>query len=470
MSTVGRALATALLCAALGVTPRVVLSQALQSHQAFARDIYRELVEINTVTGTGDTARAAQAMAERLRTAGFTDDDVQVLSSGPRKGNLVARLRGAGARKPILLLAHLDVVEAKREDWSVDPFVLQERDGYFYGRGTGDDKFMAAAFVANLIRYKQEGFKPDRDIVVVLETDEEILDRDGVGIQWLLKNHRTLIDAEFALNEGAGVALSGGRPLRIGIQTSEKVPVNYVLEVNNPGGHSSLPTRDNAIYRLAEGLVRLSKFEFPVRLNQTTRAWLERGALLEEPQVAADMRSVASGELVGAAVERLSSKPAYNAQLRTTCVATMLEGGHAFNALPQTARATVNCRVLPGEPLEEVRSTLVHVLADPQILVTPTWTHVASEPSPLDATIVGAIERVSAQFWPGVPVIPSMTSGATDGSFLRNAGIPTYGHSGLALDVTDVRFHGKDERIPVKSFYDGLEYQYQLVKALSSAR
>ena len=277
MSTVCRALTIVLLCATLGATPKVGLSQALQPYQQLAREIYRELVEINTVTGTGDTARAAEAMADRLRTGGFADDDVHVLSPAPRKGNLVARLRGSGARKPILLLAHLDVVEAKREDWSLDPFQLHERDGYFYGRGTGDDKFMAAAFVANLIRYKQEGFKPDRDILVVLETDEETLDRDGVGIQWLLKHHRPLIDAEFALNEGAGVALSGGKPLRIGIQTSEKVPVNYVLEVNNPGGHSSLPTRDNAIYRLAEGLVRLSKFEFPVRLNQTTRAWLERG-------------------------------------------------------------------------------------------------------------------------------------------------------------------------------------------------
>jgi len=470
MSTVCWGVGATLLCAALGATPGTVLSQALQAHQQLAREIYRELVEINTVTGTGDTARAAEAMAARLRAAGFADDDVQPFSPAPRKGNLVARLRGSGARKPILLLAHLDVVEAKREDWSLDPFQLQERDGYFYGRGTGDDKFMAAAFVANLIRYKQEGFRPDRDILVVLETDEEILDRDGVGIQWLLKNHRALIDAEFALNEGAGVALSGGKPLRIGIQTSEKVPVNYVLEVNNPGGHSSLPIKDNAIYRLAEGLVRLSKFEFPVRLDRTTRAWLERGALLEEPQVAADMRSIASGELAGQAVERLSSKPAYNAQLRTTCVATMLEGGHAFNALPQTARATVNCRVLPGDNVDEVRSTLVRVLADQQISVTPTWTHVASAPSPLDPAILETIERVGAQFWPAVPVIPTMTPGATDGSFLRNAGIPTYGHSGLALDITDVRFHGKDERIPVKSFYDGLEYQYQLVKALSSPR
>lgn len=457
-----------LLCVA--AAPAVFAAQALTPEQQLARDIYQELVEINTVTATGDTARAAEAMAVRLRAAGFTSEDVQVFSPAPRKGNLVARLRGSGARKPILLLAHLDVVEAKREDWSVDPFKLLEKDGFFYGRGTGDDKFMAAAFVANLIRYRQEGFKPDRDILVVLETDEEILDRNGVGMEWLVKNHRDLIDADFALNEGGGVGLKDGKPLRVAVQTSEKVPANYVLEVKNAGGHSSLPAKDNAIYRLAEGLVRLSKFDFPVQLNETARAWLEGAGALEEPQVAADMKSIASGPPDAGAVERLSSKPIYNAQLRTTCVATMLEGGHAVNALPQTARATINCRVLPGASVEEVQTTLARVLADPQISVTPTWAHVASAPSPLDPEIMETIERLSAEFWPGAPVIPTMSSGATDGSFLRNAGIHTYGHSGLALDSVDVRFHGRDERVPVKSFYDGLEYQYRLVKALSSGK
>jgi len=240
--------------------------------------------------------------------------------------------------------------------------------------------------------------------------------------------------------------------------------------VRNPGGHSSQPTKDNAIYRLAAGLVRLSAYDFPVTLNDTTRAWLERAAPFEEPQVAADMRAVAAGKPDSTAINRLSSKPNYNAQLRTTCVATMLEAGHAFNALPQTARATVNCRVLPGESLDDVQATLMRVLADPNISVTATWKHVASAPSPLDPEIMQAIEQVSARFWPDVPIIPSMSAGATDGSFLRNAGIPTYGHSGLALDVADLRAHGRDERIPVKSFYDGVEYQYQLVKALSSAK
>src|SRR5437667_10936497 len=275
--------------------PFSVSAESLSPHQQLARDILAELVEINTVTATGDTAKAAEAMAARLRTAGFPDADIQVFIPAPRKGNLVARLRGTGARRPILLLAHLDVVEARREDWSVDPFKLIEKDGYLYGHGTADDKFMAAAFVANLIRYKQEGYKPHRDIILALETDEEILDRDALGIQWLLKNHRDLIDADFALNEDGPSGLKNGKPIRNSVQTSEKVSVSYQLEVKNRGGHSSLPTKDNAIYRLAEGLVRLSKFSFPFKLNETTRAYFERTAELEGEQVAADIRSVISG-------------------------------------------------------------------------------------------------------------------------------------------------------------------------------
>src|SRR5882724_6299439 len=264
-------------------------AHALTPQQQRALDIYKELVEINTVTQTGDTARAADAMAARLIAAGFDSADVQVFKPAPRKGNLVARLRGTGARRPILLLAHLDVVEAKPEDWSVDPFKLTEKDGYFYGRGTGDDKFMAAAFVANMIRYKQEGYKPDWDIILALETDEEIGDRDRLGIRWLLRNHRDLIDAEFALNEGGPVGLRGGKPIRVSVQTSEKVQMSYALEVTNRGGHSSLPTQDNAIYHLAEGLDRLSKFAFPLKLNETTRAYFAQTAELESEQVAADI-------------------------------------------------------------------------------------------------------------------------------------------------------------------------------------
>jgi acetylornithine deacetylase/succinyl-diaminopimelate desuccinylase-like protein len=448
---------------------RPAAAEGLSPQQQFAFDIYKELIEIDTVTATGDTARAAEAMAARLRTAGFADADVHAFSPAPRKGNLVARLRGTGARKPILLVAHLDVVPANREDWSVDPFKLTEKDGYFYARGSGDDKYMAAAFVTNLIRYKQEGYKPDRDIIIALETDEEIIDRDALGIQWLLKNHRDLIDAEFALNEGGGVGLKDGKAIRNSVQTSEKVSLSYRLDVKNKGGHSSVPTKDNAIYHLAEGLVRLSKFSFPLKLNETTRAYFERTAQFEGEQTAADMRAVLSDKPDPAAMSfvRLAANPAYNAQLRTTCVATMLEGGHAVNALPQLASAKVNCRIMPGESVEEVKATLERVLADDQITVTQLDQPVLSAPSALHGEIMGSIEKLSQEFWPGAVVLPTMSAGATDGSYLRNAGIPTYGHSGLAGDINDIRAHGKDERILVKSFYQGEEYLYRLVKLLS---
>jgi len=327
---------------------------------------------------------------------------------------------------------------------------------------------MAAAFVANLIRYKQEGFKPDRDLIVALETDEEILDANSLGIRWLIAEHRDLIDAEFALNEGGGVGLLNGKPVAASLQTSEKVAVNYRLEVKNPGGHSSLPSRDNAIYRMANGLTRLARFDFPFKLNETTRGYFERTAALVDPPIAADMRAIVAPSPDLAAVERLSKIVRYNAQMRTTCVATMLEGGHAINALPQTVSAGVNCRVLPGEPLDEVRATLVRVLDDEQISVTLNSAPVPSPPSPLNPEIVRVVERLTAEIWPGIPVIPVMSAGATDGSFLRNAGIPTYGHSGLAGDVNDVRAHGKDERVLVRSFHDGHEYLYRLVKALAS--
>ena len=436
-------------------------------HEQLAFDIFKELVEINTVTATGDTARAAAAMAARLRAAGFDATDIHVFTPAPRKGNLVARLRGSGSRKPIMLMAHLEVVEARREDWSMDPFKLVESDGHYYGRGTGDDKFMAAAFVANLIRYKREGYQPDRDLILVLETDEEIGDRDGAGISWLLANHRGLIDAEFALNEGGGVGLDKGKPLRVGVQTSEKVYANFRLEVKDAGGHSAQPERSSAIYRLAEGLAKLGRFDFPLQLNETTRAWFRRAADLEEAKIGADMKAVAAEPPDAVAAARLSKLPRFNAQLRTTCAATMLEGGHAENALPQLARALVNCRVLPGVPLEDIRKALVGVVADERIEVTMLDKPMASPASPLQPQIMGAIEKLAAEFWPGAPVIPVMSAGATDGAFLRNAGIPTYGHSGLSGEVTENRAHGRDERILVKSFYEGQEYLYRLVKLLA---
>jgi acetylornithine deacetylase/succinyl-diaminopimelate desuccinylase-like protein len=452
--------------------PRRAAADELTPQQKLVLDVYRQLVEIDTTTATGDTRQAAEAMAARLRAAGFPEADVQAFSPAPRKGNLVARLRGSGARKPMLLVAHIDVVPAAREDWTTDPFKLVEKDGWFYARGSGDDKYMAASFVANLIRYKQEGYKPDRDIILALETDEEILDRDKLGIQWLLKNHRDLIDAEFALNEGGGVGLKDGKPVRNTVQTSEKVSLSYRLDVKNRGGHSALPVKDNAIYRLAAGLTRLSEFGFPISLNETTRIYFEKTAQMEGGQLSDDLRAVLAGDVDPAspAVARLLAIPTYNAQLRTTCVATMLEGGSAINALPQLATAKVNCRIMPGEPAEQVRAALLKVLADDQITVTQIDEPTPSEPSALSEAIIGPITKLSNEFYPGAVVIPTMVAGATDGSYLRNAGIPTYGHSGLAGDVGESRAHGRDERILVSSFYRGDEYLYRLVKDLAGGR
>jgi acetylornithine deacetylase/succinyl-diaminopimelate desuccinylase-like protein len=445
-------------------------ADSLTDQQQLARDIYQELVEINTSQSAGDTYRAAQAMAARLKAAGFTDAEVQTFETGPKRGNLVARLRGTGKRKPILLIAHTDVVEALPTDWTTDPYKFVERDGYYYGRGTSDDKFLAATFVANFIRYRNESYKPDRDLILALTTDEEISDRHHYGVHDLLKNHRRLIDAEFAINEGGGVSLTDGKPRWIGLLTSEKLFQNFWLEVTNKGGHSSLPSKDNAIYHLAAGLERLADFEFPMRLNETTRAYFAGLAAITSDQEALDMKAIAAGTADSGAVMRLSSRPNYNAQLRTTCVATRLEGGHADNALPQLARAMVNCRILPGESVDSVRAALVQAVADERIAVKQEPVDTGSDPSPLTKELQDAIRKVASKFWPGVPLIPVMNSGGTDGRFLRNAGIPTYGHSGLAGESSDNRNHGRDERVSVKSFRDGQEYLYQLVKVLAGGR
>jgi acetylornithine deacetylase/succinyl-diaminopimelate desuccinylase-like protein len=299
-------------------------------------------------------------------------------------------------------------------------------------------------------------------LILILETDEETGDAAKNGIGWLLKNHRALIDAEFALNEGGGVGLDKGKPIRVDVQTSEKIYMDFTVEVRDVGGHSSLPNRTNAIYQLAEGLVRLGKFEFPFALNDTTRVFLQRAAAFEDPKIAADMRTVLSPKPDPAAVARLSAIPRFNAQLRTTCVATILEAGHAPNALPQLAKANVNCRILPGHSVDEVEATLQRLMGE-DVKISRTYVPNISAPSPLNPELFKAIEKLAGEFWPGAPIIPTMVSGATDGAFLRNAGIPTYGHEGLASEVSENRAHGRDERVPVKSFYEGLEYLYRLV-------
>ena len=438
----------------------------LLPHQQMAKDFLRELIEIDTTHSTGNTTNAADAMAAHLIAAGFPEEDVLVLGPVENKGNLVVRYRGrAVGRKPLLLLAHIDVVEADPADWTLDPFTFTEQDGYYYGRGTTDDKDEAAIHTANLIRLKREGFQPDRDIIVALTADEE--GGSDNGVVWLLENHRELIDAEYALNEGGSAVIRDGRHIANGVQASEKVYQTFTLEVTNPGGHSSLPMKDNAIYRLADALVRIRAYDFPVVLNEVTRIFFERYADLEEGDLAAAMRGIIQDPPDPSAVAYLSRTPFYNSRMRTTCVATQLEAGHAENALPQRAQATVNCRVLPGESVEVVENTLETVIGDVQVTITPVQEAIASPPSPLTPEVLGAIESVTGEMWPGVPVIPMMSTGATDGLFLRNAGIPVYGVAGLFADIADIRAHGQNERIEIKSYFEGQEFLYRLMKRLS---
>jgi acetylornithine deacetylase/succinyl-diaminopimelate desuccinylase-like protein len=442
----------------------------LSEQQILLREIYQDLIEINTTDSRGNTTHAAKAMAERLIAGGYAEEDVRVLvpEDYPRKGNLITRLRGTGARRPLLLLAHLDVVEARKEDWSFDPFKLTEQDGYFYGRGTTDDKAMAAIWIANLILYKQGGFIPDRDIIVCLTAGEE--GGDFNGVQWLLSNHRNMIDAEYCINEGGGGQIKNGKYMVNEIQVSEKMYQSFRLDVKNRGGHSSLPIKDNAIYHLAEGLTRLASYDFPVKLNEGTLVFFERMSAIETGQVAVDMKALVRMPPDTAAISRLAQSPYYNALMRTTCIATMLDAGHAENALPQTATAIVNCRILPGESPEKVLHTLINVLADDNIEISPIHEVTPSPPSLLVPEIMNAIEQVTEKIWPSVPVIPTMLTGATDGLYLRNAGIPVYGVSGLFEDIDDIRAHGQDERIGVKAFYEGQEFLFLLVKELSSGK
>jgi len=438
----------------------------LLPHQQLARDILKELIEIDTTDGVGDNTAAAQAMADRLLAAGFAAEDVQVLGPAEKKGNLVARYRGRDTgRKPLLLLAHIDVVAADPADWTLPPFTFIEEDGYYYGRGTTDDKDEAAIHIANLIRMKEEGFQPDRDIIVALTADEEGGDHNGV--QWLLENHAELIDAEYALNEGGGGSMKDGRHVANGVQASEKVYQTFILEVTNPGGHSSLPLKDNAIYHLADALVRIRNHDFPASLNEVTQLFFERSAELEEGELADAMRGVLQSPPDPAAIAYFSNTPFYNSRLRTTCVATRLDAGHADNALPQRALATINCRVLPGESIDSVENTLETVIGDDQVTMSRVKDATPSPPSPLTPEILGAIESITESMWPGVPVIPMMSTGATDGLYLRNVGIPVYGVSGLFGDIDDVRAHGQNERIRIESYFEGQEFLYQLTQTLS---
>jgi acetylornithine deacetylase/succinyl-diaminopimelate desuccinylase-like protein len=447
---------------------------ATDDGEAAFRELYRELVEINTTLSEGSCTAAAEAMAARLRTGGLPAEAVQVLvlPGHPRAGNLIATLAGREpGLEPILLLAHIDVVEARREDWERDPFTLVEEDGFFYARGASDDKAMAAVFTDSLIRYRREGYVPRRSIRLALTCGEETSSINN-GVSWLLAEQPELLRARFALNEGAGGLLDAdGNPVALEIQAGEKVYQDFFLDTANPGGHSARPVRDNAINQLAAALLRISSFQFPIELNSTTRAYFEQQAAMAAPQVAADIRAVLTDPPSTEAAERLWSRnPSWNGMLRTTCVATTVEGGHAQNALPQRARANVNCRILPGTSVESVREQLTRVVADDAVGITLDDEPEVSAPiPPLTAQVLEPARRVAAQIWPGVPLVPTMTPGATDGRFLNAAGIPTYGLSGMFHDAQGSRAHGLDERIRVKSLLDGRRFLHEVIRIYADA-
>src|SRR5450432_2944015 len=473
---------TALCCALTAAIPAPAQPQAptetqtLPDATALARDIFKQLIEINTTDSVGNVTTAAEAMAKRLLNAGFPEKDVIVAGPQDRKKNVVVRLHGSGKRKPILFIGHLDVVEARREDWTTDPFVFIEKDGYFYGRGTNDMKSGDALLVTNFIRLKKQGYVPDRELILALTADEE--GGSFNGVQWLLKNHRDWIDAEYCINlDGGEFEKDRGKRVMAAMQGSEKVYADFQFESLSPGGHSSEPIRDNAIYHVADALARLRDFDFPVHVNEITRNFFARTAEIAPGDSAADLKAVAQDSPDQAAAARLSHEPYFNTLLRTTCVATMLSGGHAPNALPQTARANVNCRIFPGEDPEQVRKTLERIAADPKVTVSAVSQRdadgkadpaVTVPPSALIPEVVKAMEKTLSETSPGLPLVATMSAGASDGKFTRIAGIPTFGISCMFYELGDNRAHGKDERMAVQDFYDGVTFNYKLIQALSS--
>jgi acetylornithine deacetylase/succinyl-diaminopimelate desuccinylase-like protein len=460
-----------LLAVLLGTAPTPTADAA---DAALAREVFKQLIELDTSQGTGDTTRAANAVAARLRAAGVPKADVRVVGPSKKKMNLVARLRAPTSTKepakkpPLLLLAHLDVVDAHRADWTMEPFKFVEKDGYYYGRGTQDDKGLAALWVTLFLRLHRDRAPLERDVILALTADEENGPENGV--KWLLKNERPLIQAELALTEGGSGELKGGKRLSLDVQPAEKSYLSFAVEATNKGGHSSLPEADNAIVRVARAAARVHEYAFPVELTPLTRAYFQHMATLETGPVAADLRTVAGtgpAPAVAAAAARLAKVPVFNARLRTTCVPTLVEGGHAENALPQRARVTVNCRVLPGHGADEIAGALRAAIDDPAVTLTQLHDWDASPASPLPPELVATIERATAAVWPGVPVLPVLLTGATDGRFLRAAGIPTYGLTGLFVEIEDIRAHGRDERLLVRSFDEARGFLTRVVRDLA---
>jgi acetylornithine deacetylase/succinyl-diaminopimelate desuccinylase-like protein len=457
-------------------TARSETPSADAASRSLAHDILKQLIEINTTDSVGSTTNAANAMRKRLIDAGFAAADVKVLGPNERKGNMVVRYHGKpGSKlKPVLIIAHTDVVEARREDWSTDPFKLVEKDGYYYGRGTEDMKGSDAIVVADFIRMKQEGYLPDRDIILALTADEETGSANGVD--WLLKNHRELIDAEYVLNPDGGQVRTE-KPLAVEFEATEKLYADFQITATNAGGHSSLPTPDNAIYHVADALAALQKFSFPFELNSVTREYFTAMSRIETGQNAADMRAILQDPPAADAVARLSKSARFNSTMRTTCVATELSGGHALNALPQRALANINCRIFPGHSQEEIRLALVKLFDDPSVSVRYLdvqgqlsehgSANKAMSPPPLREDVMNSLRAVSEQLWPGATVLPTMETGASDSIYTMNAGIPSYGICGIAVGRNDSRAHGRDERVGVDSFYQGLEFYYLLLKELT---
>jgi len=453
-----------LICGASAAAP----AAASASDPTLAREILRELIDTRSTHDVGSTELARKVQA-RLLAAGFAPADAQLLipADHPRAGNVVARLHGRGKGNPVLYLCHLDVVAANPEDWTRDPFQLTEDGGWLYGRGTIDMKGQDAAVLAALLRMKKEEYKPGRDIIVAFTADEES-GGERNGVDWLLAEHRDLVDAGLVINPDGGEAgMKDGRRLYIGVQTSEKISMAFEAEVTDKGGHSSRPTAANPIYRLSEALARLSKFQFPVHLTDTTRQYFERRAAIESGTIKSDMLGVAKSPPDPAAIDGLSAVVETNILLRTTCVATQIEGGHAQNALPQRARATLQCRIIPGETQDSVRDTLARVLADPNIKISVITPATPSPESPISGNILPAVERVAHQIWPNVVILPQMGAGASDSKYTRVASMPSYGIDGMFDDLDDARAHGRDERIGVSAFGQEVDFTYRLMREIS---
>lgn len=450
-----------------GLSVTAAANEPRTEDEALAFEIFKTLIETDTTPSNNKTLEAVRTLADRLLAEGFPAEDVDVIEYGG-KGNLVARLRSAApTAKPVLLMAHIDVVEADPADWSMDPKRLNEDDDFYYGRGTLDDKDEVAIHMTNLIRLHRARVPLRRDVIVAITADEEGGDHNGAS--YLVEHHRDLVDAAFVINEGGGGLIAHGNYVANAVQAAEKVYQSYHLEVTNSGGHSSLPRADNAIYELASALKRIEAFDFPVMLNETTRAYFSGRAAIEKGEIAGHFDGLLATPPNQASVDYFRDVPAINARLRTTCVATELKAGHAENALPQRARATVNCRVFPGVPVEEVRQTLLEVAAIDGMTITPIREALQSDASPLTDEIMGPIKTITAAMWPGAKVMPIMSTGATDALFFRNAGIPVYGVSGIFTDSSDNRAHGRDERIRKSSFYEGLEFLYRLTRAVAAA-